>query len=224
MILEKRTDFYGNEYWQGTINGKTIVMDRRTDMYGGTYWQGTCDGKTIVTEVRSDWYGQEYLDVRIIDRSSPSKPVQQYGTGGGTGVASAGVGCIPLIIITVISAIMMYGAWSGIMKSEATEVPVIAVISSLIGAYSGLRSVRRDTNHNESAFSGGFSICWIVSGVLFFIVSTICSVIPTSPEMYARLSFGMILGIAFISALMGAFPAILTGIACAIMRRFSKTR
>ena len=222
MIIQKKTDFNGNEYWEGTINGKAVVFDRRTDMYGGTYWQGYLDNDTIITEVRTDWFGEEYLDVRIVSHGSRPLPARQSGSADALPSGGNPVGCLLLLLVSAIAAVMMTGCWHGIMKSEAIEVPIIAVVSSFLGVYFGTRYIGR--HPEESAFGGGCLVGWEISGILFFVISILCSVIPTSREMYAPFNFGMVLGIALISVLMGGFPGILTGIACVITRKFGKSR
>ena len=117
-------------------------------------------------------------------------------------------------MIASVSAFIFYIVWKGILKSDAVEVPIIAIVSSAIGEFFGFRSARALQGEGVAPFMAGVSTCWLISGALFFVISLVCTLLPTSAEMYARFSLGTVLGIALISALMSGLPAVLTRLIC----------
>ncbi len=210
MLRSKQRDFYGNEFWGGELNGQAIIMDRVTDERGDSFWQGEQNGKAYIAHPLTRWTGEDSVEVRIGLRGAP-RP-QRPAPGGQA--SFRGADWFALLLIAAVSAFIFYIVWKSILKSDAVEVPIIAIVSSAIGAFFGFRSARALQDEGVAPFMAGLSTCWLISGALFFVISLVCTLLPTSAEMYARFSLGTLLGIALISALMSGLPAVLTGLLC----------
>lgn len=212
MLLSKQKDFYGNEFWGGELNGQAIIMDRVTDEQGDSFWQGEQNGKVYIAHL-TRWTGEDSVEVSIGLRGAP-RPGRPAPSPRDRQASFRGGDWFALLVIAAVSAFIFYIVWKGILKSDAVEVPIIAIVSSAIGAFFGFRSAKALQGEGVAPFMAGLSTCWLISGALFFVISLVCTLLPTSAEMYARFSLGTVLGIALISALMSGLPAVLTGLLC----------